>query len=269
MYEQFLSQTGLSQEQAVVYEALIKHGALPASKISSFAGLKRGLTYKILGELEALGLVEKKDEVGKVLRFEGVHPLRMRDFVEKKMQESKDAKEVLETVLPKLVSDFNLVSGKPGIQFYEGEEGVKQITAHSLGAKTEIYSYVDNDAVDKYLPKENKRYVAERVRRGITKKIISPDTPHTREIAKSFAEELLEARVLPIEKSLNTVMQIYDNTISYLTINDERMIGVIIDDPFIARMHRTMFEYLWSVAKPISEQNGHAASFSNAPTPRA
>jgi len=272
MYEQFLSQTGLSKEQAVVYETLVRQGPLPAGKISAVAGLKRGLTYKVLGELEKMGLIEKKDEPGKVLRFEAMHPLRMRDLLEKRTRETKDAREVLETVLPKLVSDFNLVSGKPGIQFYEGREAVERITTHSLGAKEEIYSYIDNEAVDKYLPKENKRYVAERVRRGIRKKIISPDTAHTREIAAHFAEELLEARVLPIEKSLQTVMQIYDDTVSYLTINDERMIGVIIEDRFIARMHRTTFEYLWSVAKPIPEQAGHAAipmSGEDAKVPRA
>src|SRR3989344_4794563 len=127
MYEQFLSQTGLSKEQAVVYETLVRQGPLPAGKISAVAGLKRGLTYKVLGELEKMGLIEKKDEPGKVLRFEAMHPLRMRDLLEKRTRESKDAREVLETVLPKLVSDFNLVSGKPGIQFYEGIEGLQKI----------------------------------------------------------------------------------------------------------------------------------------------
>ena len=40
-------------------------------------------------------------------------------------------------------------------------------------------------------------------------------------------------------------MQIYDNKISYLTLSDKEMIGVIIEDKYIYKMHKDLFEYMW------------------------
>ena len=34
---------------------------------------------------------------------------------------------IIDTALPALISDYNLVSGKPGIRFFEGVEGLKKI----------------------------------------------------------------------------------------------------------------------------------------------
>lgn len=246
MYEQFLEKTGLSKEQAAVYEVLVKQGPLPAGKLSSFAGLKRGLTYKVLGELEGLGLVEKKDEPKKVLRFEATHPLRMRDLVEKNERNAKDAREVLETVLPKLVSDFNLVSGKPGVQFYEGKEGVKEVLADSLTSKTEIYSYADIEAIVKYIKDTNEWYVAKRERLEIKKKGILLDTPFSRQYLTDYHKVVTDTKFIKYDAPpFQSVMQIYDNKISYITLAPEHMIGVIITDQHIYEMHKYLFEYAW------------------------
>lgn len=251
MYEQFLTQTGLTNDQAAIYEILVKQGSLPASKVAVFAGIKRGLTYKILEELEEMGLVEKHDAPGKVSKFEAAHPLRMRDLLEKKERETKDSREVLETVLPKLVSDFNLMSGKPGIQFYEGIEGARTVANDSLTSKTEIYSYIDNEAVNRVVPEINEGYIKKRAKLGLKKKMITLDTPYIREHAKSFNPALTDVRVIPATHPFATVMQIYDNKVSYVTLVEGKVIGIIIDDASIAAMHRSLFEYMWLAARPL------------------
>ena len=47
-YQQSLTQAGLEKNQALVYEALVKNGALPASSIARLAGLGRPLAYNVL-----------------------------------------------------------------------------------------------------------------------------------------------------------------------------------------------------------------------------
>lgn len=259
MYENTLSKAGLSPDQARIYEVLLKNGPLPAGEVSKKAELKRGLTYKVLDELVVLGLA-KKNEKGKVLRFEPAHPLQLKELAERKEQEAKVAQEALGGILSNLTSDFNLISGRPGVQYFEGKEAVARIAEDSLTAEGAIYSYIDNDALDKYIPKENERYVRERIKRGIVKKIISIDTSHTRAIAKDFSSQLLECRVIKSNLPFATVMQIYGNKVSYLTLDERVKVGMIIDNPFIAKMHRVLFEQLWDVAQSITPPIGQLPS---------
>lgn len=251
MYEQTLIQAGLNPEQAAIYEAMLRLGPSPARKISQNSPYKRSLVYKILDELAELGLATKKDEIGKISLFEPAHPIKLRELVEKQERKTRDAQVALDGVMAQLSSSFNLISGKPGVQFFEGLEGVNKITADSLTAKGVIYSYVDNEAVSKYVPKINDEYVKKRERLGIKKQMITVDGEYIRRKVKTYNPAVSEVRVIPSQYPFVSVMQIYDNKISYLTLDEKNMIGIIIDDPYLAKMHKTLFEYTWSVAKPL------------------
>lgn len=250
MYEQTLNKAGLTTDQASIYEVLLKNGPLPAGEVSKKAGLKRGLTYKVLDELAALGLVAKNSKL-KVLRFEAAHPLRLKELAEQKEQSARVAQEALGGIISNLTSDFNLISGKPGVQYREGKGVFEWVTEDSLQAKGEIYSFIDNVAVTEQFAEANKRYVKKRIALGIKKKMITGDSEYIRLRAQEFHPELSEVRVIPKGIKFATVMQMYNNRISYLTIDGSKTIGVIIDDAHIAQMHRAVFEYIWSVAESI------------------
>lgn len=253
MFEQQLEQSGLTKNQALVYEALLKAGKVPARSLLSATPLKRGLLYKTLDELALLGIIAKKDDPGKVAVFEPAHPSKLKEIAEAKEKQAQNAQIALDGILGQLSSDYNLAAGKPSIKFYEGIDGFRQITEDSLRAKTEIYSFVDNEAVNKYIGKENQEYIKRRKRLGIKKKMIGIDTPFIREHAKVFDPEISEIRLVDIPPfPFETVMQIYDDKISYLTLKPSLMVGIIIQDEYITRMHRHFFEYIWRNAKTIS-----------------
>src|SRR3989344_695186 len=123
MYEQTLIQAGLTKNQSLIYEILVKTGPVSAGKLAKIAPLKRGLVYKVLEELEEVNLVEQKKPAGTVAVFIPAHPLKLKDLAEQRERQAKDAQRILESVLGGLVSDYNLAVGKPGVQFYEGKEG--------------------------------------------------------------------------------------------------------------------------------------------------
>jgi sugar-specific transcriptional regulator TrmB len=249
MYEQTLIQSGLDKEQALVYEALLKHGQMSAGAVHKVVPLKRGLVYKVLDELAALGLAEKKQEAGKVTQFMLAHPLTLKELAEKREQEAKDAKMALEGVLPSLVSDFNLVSGKPGVQFFEGLDGVQTVLNDSLTAKGEIYSYADIETIAKNIEDINRRYVARRERLGINKKGIILDTPFTREYLKEYHRLVTDVKFIKLDGAapFQSIMQMYDGKISYITLAEDAKIGVIIEDQYLYTMHKYLFEYLWKI----------------------
>src|SRR3989344_5423280 len=264
MYEESLQQTGLSKDQAAVYEVLIQNGPQPARAVHQKSTLSRPLAYKVLDELIALGLVEKNDPPGKVSRFSAAHPLKLKEIADKRFEAAQGAKAAVEGTLGKLISDFNLQNGKPGVQFFEGLEGIKKVLDDSLTAKTEIYSYADLESIEKYISDINKKYVRDRERLNIKKKGIVLDTLVARTFLKDYAPGVTETKLIARESSpFRTVMQMYDGKISYITLAEENLIGVIIADQRIYEMHRDLFLHLWETTpafSPVEPSQTHSKS---------
>lgn len=251
--EQILIQAGLSEEQALTYQALLDKGPQKASNLSSWTGIKRGLTYKILQELENMRLVEKKEPATGVATFFPLHPNALLDGLEKKKQEIDRSKEVLNHSLSSLISKYNLQYNKPTVRFFEGLSGIRTVLFDSINSKTEILTYADNEAFNTLYPNINKEYVTARKGSKIKKRIISVDTPYIRELAKSDDPEFTQRMVLKQSFNFATAMQIYDGKVTYITLEKERMIGVIIEDTSIYEMHRALFEAHWNQAAILAD----------------
>ncbi|HEY4520930.1 MAG TPA: hypothetical protein VJL57_00845 [Candidatus Paceibacterota bacterium] len=78
-----------------------------------------------MDELISLGLVEKHEAPRSVARFAAAHPLKLKEIAENRFEQAQNAKMAVDGTLSKLISDFNLQSGKPGVRFFEGVEGVR------------------------------------------------------------------------------------------------------------------------------------------------
>jgi sugar-specific transcriptional regulator TrmB len=189
MNKEDLTKIGLTKDQASVYMALLSGGTAPAGKISTKTGLKRGLVYKVLEQLLELNLIEKHEQEGKTTLFSPSHPSNLKKVIESNESEIQTAKNTFNTVSSELNSAFNLLSGKPNIQFFEGTKGMEEIMEDSLYAKGEILSYADAEAVEKHISNINKEYVKKRQKFGIKKRIIVPDSEFNRKFLKDYAKE--------------------------------------------------------------------------------
>lgn len=245
-YDTFLGELGLNKEQALVYETMLKNGLAPARLIAQKSGVKRSLAYKVLEQLISLGLVEKRDHIGKVALFFPSHPGKLRELLQKREEAIKTAEASLGGIMGRMVSDFNLLSGKPNVQFYEGPDGMKKVLEDSLTAEGEIYAFSDIISIEKYIPQINKDYVAKRRKFGIKKKGLIFDSPEARKLLEGYNPDITENKFIAFETPpSHTIMQIYDNKVSYITLSNEQMIGVLIEDKHISALHRALFEYLW------------------------
>ncbi|HWQ59690.1 MAG TPA: helix-turn-helix domain-containing protein [Candidatus Fimivivens sp.] len=248
-----LSKSGLSPAQAEVYEALLTHGTQQAGSLTKKTSLKRGLVYKVLEDLIDLGLAGKEEEEGKVARFFPKHPSVLREVVENRRKSLKDAELSLDAVLPSLISNFNMVSGAPGVEIYEGEDAKERILWHSLTSKTEIYTYSDIETVMKMTPKVSLRYAKEREKLGIKKKALLLDTPFARDYVKGYFPSVTDIRLISAKeaKPFHSSMEIYDGTVSYITYAPDKTIGVILHDPYLYEVHKYVFEALWEKTEPL------------------
>lgn len=254
MYSEILTQLGLNQSQIEVYNHLLTGGEQPAAKISLKTSLNRTNVYNVLAELARLGLVEEtpkgQAKKGAKTTYRLIHPNKLRDLLESKSKELQQAQTSLASSLPRIISDFNLAVGRPGVRFYEGNEGLAKVMEDSLTAQSEILTYVDAEAVEKYIKKENDAYVKKRRKLGKKKKILVPDSEFNKKFFQALGSAQTDVRYLDFAMpEFSAAMQIYDDKITYITMQSKKMIGIIIEDELIAKMHKSLFEYNWSTAK--------------------
>ncbi len=245
---EILTNLGLTQEQALVYQTLLEHGFMKAGSIPAHVSMKRGLVYKVLNQLIELGLVEKhgKDAIA---RYAPLSPEKLNAFLEKKKQELAQQEEAFTTIYGNLKSQFNLLSGKPSVQYFEGERGIQKVVEDSLFAETEVLQYIDSEALLKEIPDINLSHAQARREAGIHKKMLVPDTPFMRKRKKHLSDELTDVRIIPQLKSFPNIMQIYDNKVTYISFRENKKIGIILEDRDIAEMHRELFMIHWKTAR--------------------
>lgn len=253
-FTQTLMQAGLNLGQAQVYEVLLKNGPLKASSVATRTTYKREMVYKFLEELIGFGLVVKNDQTSKVAVFEPAHPNSLMAFIDQQEQKTRLAKDAMRGSLPLLVSQYNLSLDRPGIEYFEGQEGLDKIGADSLEAEGEILSYIDNEAVHKYIPEFNERYRKQRNYLKIKKRMLALDSEYIRsQKAKYLDYALTEIRLVPSPTPFATVMQIYNNKVSYISLDEKKLVCVLITDEHISKMHKTLFEALWQKSTPLSQ----------------
>lgn len=243
MYETTLIQAGLNPEQAAVYEVLLKIGPSPARKISQNSPYKRSLVYKILDELVALNLASKKDEVGKISMFEPAHPMKLKELTEKKAEAAKQAQSALDSVLSDLTLAYGMISGRPGVKFYEGRDGIIKIYEEILKSGSPIDSIEDKGEMAAFIPEYFPQFIKKRVKLGIRNRVI---VPADNKINIDSQAELRETRFIPTAQfPFRMDIKITDRFVSLVTFQKEHPVGVLIDNQEIADNFRMLFEFVW------------------------
>ncbi len=251
MFNDLIAKSGLTKDQAAIYSSLLSGGHMTARKIALNVGLKRGLAYKVLDQLLEIGLVEKNDKIAKIALFFPAHPSKIKDVLKKREEEIKAADLALTGVMGQMTSAYNLISGKPNVQFFEGIDGVWDVLNDSLTSSETIDAYSDIESIEKYIPEINKRYVAKREQAQIKKRGLILDTEKARKLLSGYHTEITQNKFVKCTltpSQTQTILQIYDNKISYVTLGENIMFGTIIEDPHIYSLHKYLFECLWENA---------------------
>jgi len=248
--EKILIEAGLSEEQAAVYSSLLDKGPLKAGSISSWTGIKRGLIYKVLDQLESMGLISKKGGEGTVAVFAPEHPSRLAEIMERKEKSIALAKETVMFSLGSLSSKFNLLSGKPNVQFFEGIEGIQKVYEDLLVEKNDIL--LIQSPFDADLPELKSiilKQIEKQVANNIHTRVITPLIEITKDWVHKDEENLVTRCIVP-EKTFEIPAQIiiYGNKIGISSIK-KPFITTIIEDANICDSFKIMFEYIWKVSQ--------------------
>lgn len=251
-----LKYLGLTPGEVKVYSTLLKNGGQSVQGIITLSGLKKGDCYNKLYDLKDKGLIQEYKEK-KAKHFRLTDPQKLEELANDQYQTALQAKKEVESTLPILMSSYNLNYHKPGVNMFEGKDALVRILEDTLLTKSDILQFVDSQAFDQYLPQEDAKYVSNRLKLKVKKRMIIPNTTSNRNYAKTRSKDYLDCTEIRFiggkMASFKTSMYIYDDKISYQTLKPKSMIGVIIEDKLISLMHREIFEFMWSKSLSVEE----------------
>jgi len=246
--EELLKQIGLTSSESKVYLALLEIGEAKASQILEKARFNSGRIYDVLNSLKNKGLVSEIIKE-KVKLFVPSPPERILDFLNDKEEEIKQNITKINNIIPQLDSKYKHLKQKTNVEVFLGIDGMK--TAYTLlfkeSEKTKelnVYGIVSKKHYQKKTI-DMLRYYVYKKRRDLkltTKKLISEEA----RTENLYKEDNSILRYLPYPSM--TGIEILGDYVLIQFFQDP-IIMILIRNKSIAEDYRSMFKFLWKVAK--------------------
>lgn len=248
MNEDLLVSLGLNPTQSKSYMALVRHGSLTPPELAKLTGETRTNAYTVLDRLVELGLA-KKDDSRKKLVYRVENPVALEKLVKQHRDEALAREKLVKDSMPALLNFFYAYSEQPGIRFFQGIEGLKEIYNDQLRTGKEVM-FVRSTADTKLYGYEVMRELRGKfARRGIKRHAFSPDAS---DIPIKWREldppRLLSRTWLGDEYSASVEWSVYGNKVSIISFGEET-IGMIIESPQIAESMRQLLKLVDRGAK--------------------
>jgi sugar-specific transcriptional regulator TrmB len=242
-FEQQLATLGIEGKLYQTYIAALELGLAPVQSVAAKAGLGRTTAYALLTKLEENGLIRMVTR-GKKLHVQAEDPVVFMQRIEMQRQTVVD-------LIPQLRSLYNHSKSKPEIRFYEGMEGIRTVMWDTLTCRSKLLrGMLSMDELSQSTGLgEFERYIAERVRRGLSLRVLRSEAKDVDGVWPDSAEELRELRYSPPSILLSMSTYIYDDKVAFISSKNENYAMIFQSEEF-SRLHESLFEGLWSISTP-------------------
>lgn len=242
--EQVLSAAGIQGSLAKAYIALLDVESVSPSVFAKHINESRPNTYKLLDELVERGLAKRFD-VGRKLHYQAESPAHLLTLA----RERKDAiiaeEAQLKTAVPNLLKQYHATHEQPGVRFYQGKEGIKEIYLEQIDeakpiqfmktrADIEFFGFQFMHEIRMLAPKAK-----------IHRHAFTPDAPEVPiDVTESDKMHLLE-RTWYLQEDYTAPVEwsVFGNKVSVISFGKEA-IGMVIESAQIAESLRQIFGLL-------------------------
>ncbi|MBR9705890.1 hypothetical protein GOV14_02530 [Candidatus Pacearchaeota archaeon] len=231
--KELLKQFGLTENESIVYLALLELGPSLAGKISRKTGIHRRNIYDITERLIKKGLIGyiKKNNRKE---FVAANPKRFQDIMNQQQKEFQSS-------LPHLNQLYEMTKERQETNFYKGKEGLKTVFQDQLIKKnSEILILGASKATKDVLPFYFKWYDKDRLKNKIKARIISseplPKIPYS------------EIRHFPQKYANPLAINIYADKVAIILWQKEPL-AIVIKNKDISDSYRKYFELMWKIAR--------------------
>lgn len=256
MESTILENLGLNQNEVTVYLMLLREGKQKARELMQKTSLTRGLVYKALQDLENKQIIIKEDEENAVSEFSAIHPNVLQGLVEQKLKKVSELKQSLSSELGTFTSLYNLGNNKPGVEFYEGINGMKRmyddiLKNASLNKNKKIHSFVKvmNQKIDRATSLMLNSFIEKRIKRRITTRVLAVDDVFGRKLQKQDSTSLRKTKLisaddLPLDFLAGEII-ISGNKLYFMSFENDVYVAIAISSKSMVQMLFVVFNSLW------------------------
>ncbi len=230
-----LKLVGLTENEGIIYEALLKLGPSHAGIISRKTGLHRRVVYDTTERLIKKGLI------GYILRnnkrlFSATNPNRLIEII-------KEKEERVQEILPHMQELFTKTKELEETLFYKGKLGLKTVFESQLEENTgEILILGGAVYASNILQFYFKRYNKKRKKKKIKMKIIFNEKTNKK-------IPYAEIKYLPKKYGSPLAINIYADKVATIYWNKVNPFAVVIKNKQISEGYKKYFEIMWKLAK--------------------
>lgn len=238
-----LEKLGFTPEEVKAYIALIETGGGFASTIARKAQAHRVTTYNTLDNLQKKGYVRVSKQAG-IKFYYPVNPKVILNQIENTYNTAK-------TLIPELIDLQNTSLFKPKIQFFEGEEGIKDIFNDILDNEGEVLGYTNFQMVKEMMGAFMDEYGQKVLKTQKKHRLLCPNDEFHREFIPKNLKERLDADILeifavnPEQFSFKNLQYIYADKVATISMDRDEKIGVIIESKTNAETNKSIFNLAW------------------------
>lgn len=226
---------GLTENEAIVYRALLELGPNHAGIISRKTGLHRRVVY------DTTDMLIKKGLIGYILKnnkrlFSPSNPTRLLEII-------KEKENRIQEIIPDMLDLFSKTKEKEETLFFKGKLGLKTVFEDQLqGKNKEVLIIGGSVHASDILQFYFKWYNQKRKEMKIKMKIIFNEKQKNK---IPFAE----IRYLPKKYDSPLAINVYNDKVATIYWSKENPFAVVIKNKEISQGYKNYFDLMWKLAK--------------------
>jgi len=246
-----LQKIGLTEGEISVYEALLALGESTKTGLAKKAGVSPSNIYDITNRLLQKGLISKVEKNG-IAHFSPASPQRLLDFLENKKREIDEEKNLVSSLLPRLMSEFRKTETETNVEVFYGWNGMKTVWGDMLnecesGDENLVFGAGQGENA-RYADLFFSKYSRVRAKKGIKTKIIfNEDVRQNRERVSFFlGSKMCDVKFMS-PKTL-AEMLLYKQRACLIILSKQPLV-IRISGKEVSDSFKQYFKMLWKVAK--------------------
>lgn len=237
MKQDALIEAGLTKNEAKVYLALLKIGSASVSEITRKSGVHRVNVYDVVERLLEKGLINMITRSNKNY-YEASNPEELIKIIEQK-------KEILQEIMPELISDYKEAPEKQEVHFFKGPDGVMTAYYMMLEQKKPIYVIGSSGKTRTFLKHRHIQWDKERFRFKIPVRMLCYESVRESKIGGRGDWKI---KFLPDKYKNPALIDICGDLILILLVTDNVQ-AIVIENKDIANAYMQYFKIMWGIAK--------------------
>ncbi|MEI6221615.1 MAG: helix-turn-helix domain-containing protein [bacterium] len=261
MSEQLLKvllRCGLDVQEATTYLKMLTTGPSSVLKIAATTNMDRMTTHRVIQRLVGKKLIGTMIKGKRHLYFSN-KPESLAMLFEDQEESLRLKRKHFQEVFPQLAMLHSQGQHKPLLNYYEGEEGfrevIKLILTEMVHAQEKVFRVytTQHRMINKFIYRAYPLYYKKKREYKLSAKVISHESfKYKLRDYERDEEQAIERRLIPEKFAFSSNHYLLDKTIILISFEDDYCRAVTIENMEYLSSQKQIFDFVWQHAIPVS-----------------